>query len=54
MTKFRKGERQILIDALWDGAIGEVEFFECALESGMTMDEIGEALAEVRAEDGVS
>lgn len=41
-----------LTASLWDGSIGEVEFFECALEAGMSIKEINAILQEVRAEDG--
>jgi hypothetical protein len=41
-----------LIAGLWDGEIGEVEFFERALETGMSINQIGAILDEVREEDG--
>lgn len=44
--------RDQLIDALWAGDVGEVEFAELALELGMEAHEIGQVMSEVREEDG--
>lgn len=41
-----------LREAFWAGDMGEVEFTECALESGMSLEDIGAFLQEVREEDG--
>jgi hypothetical protein len=41
-----------IIDAYWAGDIGDVEFTELALQAGMSTEEIGKTLAEVREEDG--
>jgi hypothetical protein len=40
-----------LTAAIWDGTMGEVEFFECALEAGMSLKEIEAILEEIRNED---
>lgn len=44
--------RNQLIDALWAGDVGEVEFAELALGLGMEAHEIGQVMSEVREEDG--
>ena len=41
-----------LVGTLWDGQMGEVEFTEAALDMGASLTAIGEALQEVREEDG--
>lgn len=53
MTRIIAMTRKELIAAFWGGGIGEVEFAEVGLDLGMTLAEIGEVLAEVRAEDGI-
>lgn len=45
--------RDELIDGLWAGEFGDVEFTELGLKIGMSTEEIGQALADVREEDGV-
>lgn len=42
--------KQELIDAFQSGDLGQVEFFELALEAGLSMDEIGGALEEAEDE----
>ena len=37
-------DKQELLDDFEAGDFGEVEFFELALDAGLSMDEIGEAL----------
>lgn len=44
--------RDELIDALWAGEIGEIEFAELAFKIGMEAEEVGETLANIREEDG--
>lgn len=44
--------RDVLIDGLWAGEFGEVEFTELALEAGMSIEEIGQVMSDVREEDG--
>jgi hypothetical protein len=44
--------RDTLIDGLWAGDFGEVEFTELALGAGMSLDEINQTLNDVREEDG--
>lgn len=46
-------ERGALIDGLWAGDLGEVEFTELALEAGMSIEEIGQTLSDIREEYGV-
>lgn len=45
--------RDELIDAIWAGDMGEVEFTEVALDQGLSLDEINQVLNDVREEDGV-
>jgi hypothetical protein len=45
--------KEILIDGLWAGEFGDVEFTELGLKLGMSMEEIGQALSDIREEDGV-
>jgi hypothetical protein len=45
-------EVDLLIAGLWDGEIGEVEFFERALETGMSVKQINAVLDEIHDEDG--
>jgi hypothetical protein len=44
---------EILQDLFWSGEVGEVEFFELALDVGATVKQIGDFLAEVREQDGI-
>ena len=46
-------KRNILIDGLWAGEFGEVEFTELALDAGMSLEEISQVLSDVREEDGI-
>lgn len=41
-----------LVTMLEDGQIGDVEFTELALEAEATTEQIAQALADTRAEDG--
>jgi hypothetical protein len=45
--------REQLIDAIWSGDMGEVEFTEVALDQGLSLAEINAVLIDIRAEDGV-
>lgn len=45
-------QRDELIDRLWAGEIGEVEFAEMAFNLGMEAHEIGQVMSDVREEDG--
>lgn len=38
--------KQAVLDAFLSGDLGQVEFFELALEAGLSMEEIGQALEE--------
>jgi hypothetical protein len=44
--------RDELIDALWAGDIGEVEFAELGIELGMEAHELAQVMSDVREEDG--
>ncbi len=37
---------------LWDGRISEAKFTDCALEAGMTYQQVNAILLELRNEDG--
>jgi hypothetical protein len=41
-----------LIDQMWGGEIGEVEFFERGMQLGMSLEEIGSIITDIRVEDG--
>ena len=45
--------REELVEAFWNGEVGEVEFAELALALGISLAEIGQVIAAVRAEDDV-
>lgn len=53
MTREQLHQFDDLVDALWSGDVGEVEFTEVALELGARLDRINQALTDVREEDGV-
>jgi hypothetical protein len=53
MTPEQFRQYHLLVDALWGGEIGEVEFTETALDLGASLERINQVLNEVRAEDGV-
>jgi hypothetical protein len=42
-----------LIDAFWQGDIGELEFWEVGLDVGINIDELAQIIDDVRMEDGV-
>ncbi len=54
MTPSQQIKFNLLINQLWDGQCGEVEFVEVALDMGASLTAISAALEELRAEDGVS
>ena len=42
-----------LIDQLWSGDCSEAEFFERGMLLGMTLEQLGEVVAEIKDADGI-
>ena len=42
-----------LIDQIWQGEIGEIEFFERGMQLGMSLEELGTIVSDIREEDGI-
>lgn len=52
MTPSQHAKFSNLVDQLWSGEIGEVEFFEVGLDMGASLTALHEAINDVREEDG--
>lgn len=53
MTSEQRRRFDLLIDALWNGDVGEVEFLEVSLELGADLGRINQVIDEIKMEDGV-
>lgn len=53
MTPTQFQQYNALVDALWAGEVGEVEFFEVGTDLGASLEQLNQAMNDVREEDGV-